>query len=367
MKSSSWALAGVGAAGAVGLTYLLAGWFQPGKSIFAENFSGAGKPLLAEAKKKMESFRQEKEKIATLSEEFLGIAGQEGEHRVFVSNPLVFLPENPEPVQVLDWKMKTSDGLEIGWKMKYGFDPADPVVFEQDPDGDGFSNSEEFDAATDPLDRESTPPKERKLRVKAGEALPMLVTCPEKSGGFFTIRFQAGKKRAEFRGRPGESFWLIASPDILEVFLREDDWKQARTKAKEKGQGGHGIPLKFVSYEEKIQKIKDATTGGVEIEVDNSEVSIQRDDALSGIFRLRFSGALRSAPLVWDVGQIVFSAPGNDGDIGPVRIGEVFSYAGREFAVLDRKDGKVQLRDIQSGEAKTFWVIRDSSVSAGVP
>lgn len=338
------------------LGLLAVGIWLPGRPAPLDPSGGSAPSLVSEAKKKKDLLGQARGQNGASRAEGWGLTGREGEHRVFVSPTLVYLPDNPEPVQALDWKMRTSDGLEIGWKMKYGFNPADPDVGQQDPDGDGFTNAEEHEALTDPLQREDSPPKERKLRVKSAEPVPLAVTCPEKSGGFFTIRFQAGKRREEFRGRPGESFWLLASPDLLKVFLNEKEWNDARDKARASGQGGHGIPVKFSSYREKIQRVKDASTGGVEIEVDNSEIDLERGDALAGTYALRFSGALRATPVLWDVGNITLVAAGVEGEIGPFRIGEIFAYEGKEFAVLGRENGKIQLRDIKDPQQAPFWV-----------
>jgi hypothetical protein len=42
------------------------------------------------------------------------------------------------------------DGIPSSWKAQYGFDPLDPTVASADPDGDGFTNLQEFLAGTDP-------------------------------------------------------------------------------------------------------------------------------------------------------------------------------------------------------------------------
>ena len=160
----------------------------------------------------------------------------------------------------------------MGWKIQHGFDPAEPGVKDEDPDGDGFTNLEEFLAKTDPTKKEDSPAKESKLKSRSGEPVAMAVSFPEKSGGLYSIRFQVGTKRREFKGKPEDSFWVMAGPDGVEVYREEEKMKEARAKAKEAGQNSHVIPLKFVSYEEKIGTEKDAKAGGVEVEVDNSVV-----------------------------------------------------------------------------------------------
>ena len=141
---------------------------------------------------------------------------------------------------------------------------------DEDPDGDGFTNLEEFLAKTDPTKKEDSPAKESKLKSRSGEPVGMAVSFPEKSGGLYSLRFQVGTKRREFKGKPEDFFWVMAGPDGVEVYRDEEKMKEARVRAKEAGQNNHVIPLKFVSYEEKIGMEKDAKAGGVEVEVDNS-------------------------------------------------------------------------------------------------
>jgi len=43
------------------------------------------------------------------------------------------------------------------WFRKYGLDPKDPGMLDADPDGDGYTNREEFLAGTNPLDPKSMP------------------------------------------------------------------------------------------------------------------------------------------------------------------------------------------------------------------
>ena len=156
MKTNPLLLAAIAVAGLAALVFFGVGLLKPGQISPPENGGGAGKPWLAEAKKKSEAVRMQGEKIAEEVKTLSGLAGKEGEHRVFVSAQLVYLPKNTEPVQPLDRKMKTDDGIEVGWKMKYGLDPADPKVKDDDPDGDGFTNFEEYVAQppTDPIKKE---------------------------------------------------------------------------------------------------------------------------------------------------------------------------------------------------------------------
>ncbi len=50
-----------------------------------------------------------------------------------------------------------NDGMADAWELKYGFKPTDPADADQDADGDTFTNSEEFEAKTNPKDPNSHP------------------------------------------------------------------------------------------------------------------------------------------------------------------------------------------------------------------
>jgi T5SS/PEP-CTERM-associated repeat protein len=48
------------------------------------------------------------------------------------------------------------DGIPNGWKQQHGLDPFDPNVANEDPDGDGMSNLQEYLAGTDPTNKASS-------------------------------------------------------------------------------------------------------------------------------------------------------------------------------------------------------------------
>lgn len=359
MKVSLWFSAAVGLAILTGAGYLLTGLIQPGQPQAAELAAGSGKAWLADAKRKVQELQTKRDELRQEQSRWSRFQGKEGEHRVFVSAQLVYLPDNPEPVQPLDRRMKTDDGLEIGWKIKYGFDPADPAVAMQDPDGDGFSNLEEYTASppTDPLRKEDSPAKESKLKSRSGDPVSMSLTFPEKSGGLFTIRFQVGAKRRDFKGKPGDRFWLMAGPEGVEVFSEESKMNSAREKAKGAGKNSHVIPCKLLSYQEKIEVIRDVKAGGVEVEVDNSELTLERQDCVPESLKLIFSSPQRPRVLSWDVGEILLHTPAGGGTmLGPFRVGETFSFEGNEFAVVGREGKKIQLQNRTDTDRKTFWV-----------
>lgn len=357
MKASSWPIGGIGVALLAGLAFFFFGVSRPEPTAPSENSGGIGKPLLSEAKKKCGAIRQQREQMRAREKVFSSLQGKEGEHRVFVSAQLVYLPESAESVQPLDRKMKTEDGIEVGWKIRYGFDPADPGVKDGDGDGDGFTNLEEYIAKTDPTNKGQSPAKESKLKSRSGEAVPMSVSFSEKGGGLFTVRFLVGGRRAELKGKLGDSFWVMAGQDGVQLFSDKTKAIQAQVKMKSVGQNSHLIPIRISSYVENLEKIKDSKAGGVEVEIDNSFLVLERKDALDGPSKLLFSSPSLVRGLTWDVGEVRLYTPAGGGmELGPFRVGEVFAYEGRNFAVMGREGRKIQLRNLSETGQEDFWV-----------
>jgi hypothetical protein len=149
----------------------------------------------------------------------------------------------------------------------------------------------------------------------------------------------------------------MAGPEGVEVFAEETAMKAGREKAKGAGKNSHVIPVKVVSYEEKLEMEKDARAGGVESQVDNSVLVLERKDALAGTEKLAFSTADRRRELSWDVGEIRFFTPAGGGmEVGPFRLGETFSYEGKDFAVIGREGKKIQLRNLNEAQSAPFTV-----------
>jgi hypothetical protein len=72
-------------------------------------------------------------------------------------------PPPPPPPEDMD-----KDGIKDKWELLYGLDPNDPSDAAGDPDGDKFSNLEEYSAnpQTDPTDKDDAPDIVAKLRVR---------------------------------------------------------------------------------------------------------------------------------------------------------------------------------------------------------
>ncbi len=125
------------------------------------------------------------------------------------------------------------------WLDRFGLPIAEADVLTQDSDGDGYSNLEEWENKTDPIDKESHPPFVAKLKMKSYTREPF---------------------RLVFSSRTGDTFGINTS-DLTEPtqFLRV-------------GETIRGTTFKIVDFEEKFERNRYGT------EVDVSELTLENQE-----------------------------------------------------------------------------------------
>ncbi len=154
---------------------------------------------------------------------------------LLVSRPYVLV--DGALIDPLEGNKNLHEPIKNSWLIKHDLSYWESTIKEQDPDGDRFSNLEEYLGGTDPRDKNSLPPFYTKLRL---------------------LRFISKPFRLIFTG----------SPDDGQTFTINARDRGGRTRFLEKGQMIEGTPYKVISYEKKME-LKN------EIEIDISTLSIE--------------------------------------------------------------------------------------------
>lgn len=125
-------------------------------------------------------------------------------HRLFIApymkvlNPTTGFPERYK--SEIGSEARSPEGLPFAWLKKYGLSTKTSVA-DLDPDGDGFTNREEFLAGTDPTDPNSTPDVALKLRVTQvlQKQFPFIFNgTAEDTGGFKFSLLRIDRRKSYF-------------------------------------------------------------------------------------------------------------------------------------------------------------------------
>lgn len=296
--------------------------------------------------------------LGALVEERSRSEAKESSHRLFVARTLLFLPKEAEQVQPLNPAFVTQDGIQVGWKIKHKFSPEDPEVAGRDEDNDGFTNAEEFEKKTDPRDPQSTPSKWAKLRLLASEPASLSLEFPGKwtrdqqgQSDRFTLRLRDSRIKSGKRDKAfdvdisvGDRLWVAATGKNVKIFRSEEEARKEGDAVRSL----HLIPIEIKSYQAKQGKKPDSVTQ-LEVEYDDSTLVGERLDGLRQNFTLTMDGKdARGQPMargvVWDVSdyRLISLVPG-EGEMGPYRAGQSFSYSGKDFLLVEGRKDRVIL------------------------
>jgi hypothetical protein len=163
---------------------------------------------------------------------------------LFVSRP--YLVKEDKLIDPIEGNEQLHPPITNAWLIKYGLNYADSTIKDQDSDGDGFTNLEEFNAdpQTDPRDKVSTPSSISKLKL---------------------VKFEAKPFRIEFKGDP--------SGEGVEFQINAKELKgSAKSQYKKIGEIIDGAPYKIIKYEKK-DGLNDKG-----LAIDASELTIQNTD-----------------------------------------------------------------------------------------
>lgn len=117
---------------------------------------------------------------------------------LFISRPYVL--KDGKLFDPLEGTEDLHPPIKNSWLIKYDLPYWEGDIKDQDPDGDRFSNLEEFVAGTDPRDKASIPPYYTKLRLQKFISKPfrLIFTGSPDEGQTFTINTKDLKSRTQF-------------------------------------------------------------------------------------------------------------------------------------------------------------------------
>lgn len=157
---------------------------------------------------------------------------------LLVSRPYVLL--DGKLVDPLEGDIDLHPPIKNAWLQKYELEYWDRDIKNRDPDKDHFSNLDEFNAGTDPLDPKSVPRYTSKLRLSKFIAVPfrLIFTSTPDDGTTFTINTKDLRGRTQF----------LQLGDMI-----------------------NGAPYKLISYDKKSTVKDDLTTDTSELTIQNTE------------------------------------------------------------------------------------------------
>lgn len=242
-----------------------------------------------------------------------------------------FTQELAKVEQVLD---ADNDGLPDAWERKYGLNPQSALDAQADMDGDGFTNLEEFQAKTDPSDKNSHPDylDSLQLQLPLKETyLPfVLVSANKIPAGWRCTFFDAAQK--DDYGRLGRTITALVGEEI----------------------GKSGYVLK--GYEQKEAKRAIKGGQGLTKRVDVSEASLERKSDGKKL-TLVIAESKRQKPMSVDVQATLVYSRGATKNFDVVA-GDEIVLSGTKFKIREvrpvGKGAKVTLENSATGKKRTL-------------
>ena len=158
------------------------------------------------------------------------------------------------------------DGLPDEYEKKYGLNPKNAADVDEDKDGDGFTNMEEFKAGTDPSDQSSHPDYLDFVKVVPplqNTTLPFVFTGVTKTPSGVKFFFKDPKKRSVY-GQRGMTYAVLAGEKIGDSGFVAKIYEEKKIKVKIPGSS--------------LTKAKDVSIATVERISDGKLVTLKVDD-----------------------------------------------------------------------------------------
>jgi len=165
----------------------------------------------------------------------------------------LFVPEKhfigPEGVPVTLKTAEVHPPVPNEWFETYGLNIADPDILNEDPDGDGFNNLEEWQGHTNPLEKNSHPDYLTQIKMKSFTEEPFRLIFSSSMGDTYAINTIDMKEPTQFLKIgdmvAGTPFKIIkftpkyttnqygTTVDVSELTLEQQDTKERLTLVKE--------------------------------------------------------------------------------------------------------------------------------------
>lgn len=241
-------------------------------------------------------------------------------HQVFIARQMKYNPETKK-AEWVDLKNETVDGIPFWWLDKYGLPKAEGVG-KADPDGDGFTNYQEYywfavrtegKKEIDPMSKESHPDWATKLQGKQYIKENFKILFKEYNENAGKVTFQIN--REDKSGRSRTEFLALG----------------------EKSTGADGVYV-LEKFEKKKEKRMNASTG-VEEMIDTSVLIVRRDDGLEIPLTI---GSIQEASIISAIIEFPF-ANGKDERLYTVKKDEIITLKEKKYKVIDIRPSKVTL------------------------
>jgi hypothetical protein len=239
-------------------------------------------------------------------------------HSIYVSRLIVYKPAE-NVVEWLDPESSIGD-IRVSWLLANGYSLEDPTVPEQDTDRDGFNTLEEFQAETQPRDRQSHPPFIVKLCLKEYEYIA------------FRLIFRGYSQDASGEGM------------VYQINLK--DAPRRRTRLVRKGDNVEGYTIG--EFREIKQERISESTGVTEV-INLSELEVinpKLDEKIILILNKEQES---------DESRVVFDIPVPDLEPQPAEVqrGDSFELAGKTYQLISASRESATIKNTDTGEEIT--------------
>ena len=151
-----------------------------------------------------------------------------------------------------------NDGLPDEWEKKFGFNPADPSDAAKDFDNDGFTNLEEFEAKTDPVDRKDHPDYLDSLKIQLPlkeTTLPFVFRRADKiPAGYRLTFFDSTSESAVDKRKKGANVTAVIGEEIGKTGFVVKGYTPKSEKRERKGMAGK---VEVDVSEAVVERVKD--------------------------------------------------------------------------------------------------------------